>query len=134
MNILEIFNKENFENCFSLLFENDDSYKIVDGNICFFKNELCDVCQANTEGANAIHFVWKGVVDNPYTLGDVDDVIIPNHTNVNFKHRETHGELQPMEDGSCVCNDCFEKKEKEEKDLLDFETLKYPKQTSIESL
>ena len=106
MNILEIFNKENFENCFSLLFENDDSYKIVDGNICFFKNELCDVCQANTEGANAIHFVWKGVVDNPYTL----------------------------EDGSYVCNDCFEQKEKEEKDLLDFETLKYPKQTSIESL
>ena len=74
MNILERFNKENFENCFSLLFEDFDSYKIVDGNICFFKNEPCDICQANTEGANAIHFAWDGVVDNPYTLGDVDDV------------------------------------------------------------
>jgi len=114
MNILERFNKENFENCFNLLFENYDSYKIVDGNISFFKNEPCDVCQANTEGANGINFVWDGVVDNPYTLGDVDDVIIPNHTYVNFKHIETHGELQPMEDGSYVCNGCFEQKEKEE--------------------
>ena len=114
MNILERFNKENFENCFSLLFENDDSYKIVDGNICFFKNEICNVCKANTEGANAIHFVWKGVVDNPYTLGDVDNVIIPNHTYVNFKHIETHGELEPIETtGGYGCNDCKTKIDKE---------------------
>ena len=114
MNILERFNKENFENCFNLLFENYDSYKIVDGNISFFKNEPCDVCQANTEGANAIHFAWNGVVDNPYTLGDVDDVIIPNHTYVNFKHIETHGELEPIETtGGYGCNDCKTKIDKE---------------------
>jgi len=107
MNIYDTFNKETFENCFTVL-NNFDSYKIVDGNICFFKNECCDICNVSTEGANPIYFISSK--NNAYTLSDVDDVIVPNHTSVNFKHRETHGELEPIETtGGYGCYDCATK-------------------------
>ena len=88
MNIQEKFNKETFEECFVML-NNFDSYKIVDGNIRFFKNESCDVCQANTEGANPINFISS---NEPYTLEDVADVLTPSHSYVKFQNRETDGE------------------------------------------
>ena len=111
MNIHDTFNKETFENCFAIL-NNFDSYKIVDGNICFFKNEPCDECNTNTEGANPINFIKS---NEPYTLEDVADVLTPGHSYVKFQHRETEGELEPIEEtGGYGCYDCKTKIDGEE--------------------
>ena len=110
MNIYDTFNKETFEKCFVIL-NNFDSYKIVDGNICFFKNEPCDICKANTEGANPINFIKS---NEPYNLEDVAEVLTPSHSYVKFQHRKTEGELEPIETtGGYGCYDCKTKIDEE---------------------
>ena len=105
MNIYDTFNKKTFEKTFPLL-NNFDSYKIVNGNICFFKNEPCDECNTNTEGPNPIYFIMHNSFE-PYTLKDVTEVLTPSHSNVKFQHRETDGELEPIEEtGGYGCYDC----------------------------
>ena len=101
-NIHEEFNSTILAQAFPLL-SGFDSYKIVDGNIVFFKKENCDICKCNLEGANPITFVHT---KKPYTFWSVDDVLSANHLR-RWTYCETVGELEPIEEtGGYGCYDC----------------------------
>ena len=105
MNIHDKFNSTNFNKTFPLLHK-FDSFKIVDGNITFFKEENCCVCNCSLEGVNPISFIH---FNKPYTYSVVDDVLSSKHIK-QFKFSKPLGELEPIEKtGEYGCYDCKSK-------------------------
>ena len=106
MNIHNRLNVGTFKGLYPLL-KDFDSFKIVRGNVVFFKNEPCDECKANCEGANPVLFVTK---EEPYEVSEVLDIITGAFAEGNshrYTHRETVSELEPNEEtGGYSCWDC----------------------------
>jgi hypothetical protein len=109
MNIHNRLNVDTFRGTYPLL-KDFDSFKIVRGNVVFFKNEPCDECKANCEGANPVLFVTK---EEPYEVKEVLDIITEAFAIGNshrYTHRETVSVLEPNEEtGGYSCWDCAEK-------------------------
>ena len=105
MNIHDKFNSTNFDKTFSLL-NKFDSFKIVDGNITFFKKENCCICNCSLEGVNPITFIYS---NKPYTFFTVDDLLTSKCIK-QFKYSKTLEQIEPIEKtGQYGCYDCKSK-------------------------